>query len=187
MNEIIPEIVQRRARRALSYRPIAAEVVDRLLRAAVLAPSCSNNQPWRFIVVSEGPRLESLKEALSRGNAWARRSPCIVAAVTQLEYDCRFSDRRDYALFGVGLAVANLILQGTREGLYAHPIAGYTPEVVKQVLSIPPEAIVVTLVILGYPGDEAELSEKQRITEHQERVRKPFEEVVMYQGWEGKR
>jgi len=185
MAEIVPEIQARRARRAMSFRPIAEDVIERLVGAAVLAPSCSNNQPWRFVVVADPARLEALKEALSRGNAWARRSPCIVVAVTDRTFDCMLSDRRDYALFDVGLAVQNIVLQGTREGLIAHAIAGFTPELVKQVLGIPAEHLVITLVILGYPGDEAALSEKQRITEHEERTRKPLSEVRMRDRWEG--
>jgi nitroreductase len=183
VQDIVPEIVARRARRALSYRPIAQDVMDRMLEAATLAPSCFNNQPWRLVVVSDPERLERLKSALSSGNAWARRSPCIVAAVTNLELDCRSSDRRDYALFDVGLAVANLVLQGTREGLIAHPIAGYDPTVVKEALEVPESDIAVTLVILGYPGDEAALTEKQRAGERSERARKPLGEVAMRDRW----
>jgi nitroreductase len=108
-----------------------------------------------------------------------------VAVVTDRTFDCMLSDLRDYALFDVGLAVQNLVLQGTREGLFAHPIAGFTPELVKQVLGIPAGHLVITLVILGYPGDEAALSEKQRITEHEGRTRKPQSEVVMRDRWEG--
>ena len=185
MPEIIPEIAVRRARRAMSHRPVAEEVVQRLLEAATLAPSCSNNQPWRFVVVSEPEQLERLREALTRGNAWAQRSPCVVAAVTDVDTDCRLGDRRDYALFDLGLAVGNLVSQGTREGLYAHPIAGFQPQKVKEVLGIPAGHIVVTLVILGYPGDEAALNEKQRAEEHAERVRRPLAEVAMRDRWGG--
>lgn len=181
--DIVPEIVARRARRALSYRPVSDEVVARMLEAATLAPSCFNNQPWRLVAVREPETLEPLRAALSSGNAWARRSPCIVAAVTNPELDCRSSDRRDYALFDLGLAVSNLLAQGTREGLVAHPIAGYDPEAVKRALGIPDGDIAVTLVILGYPGDEAALTEKQRASERSERVRKPLGEVAMRDRW----
>ncbi len=183
MPEILPAIFARRARRALSYRPLADETVDRLIEAATLAPSCSNKQPWRYVVVRSPDQLERLKEALTANNAWARRSPCIVVAVTMPELDCRSSDRRDYALFDLGLSVQNLILQGTHEGLYAHPIAGFEPEVVRTVLGVPEEQIVVTLVILGYPGDEAALTERQRETEHAGRVRRPRAEVSMPDRW----
>lgn len=183
MHDILQAILTRRARRALSFRPLSDDTVARLMEAATLAPSCSNKQPWRYVVVRSPERLDALKEALAANNAWARRSPCIVVAVTSPDLDCRSSDRRDYAYFDLGLSVQNLILQGTHEGLYAHPIAGFEPQVVRSVLGIPEEQVVVTLVILGYPGDEAALTERQRETEHAGRTRKPVAEVFAVDRW----
>ena len=180
---MLREIEERRARRALSDRPIDAEVVERVMRAATLAPSCFNNQPWRYVVVRESGALSRVKEGLSRGNYWASPSPMIVAAVTQAGLDCTLSDGRDYAFFDLGLATANLMLQATSEGLYAHPIAGFKPEEIRTALGVPPEFTILTLVILGYPGDESELSEDHRASEHAGRSRKPAEEVISHDGW----
>ena len=51
--DLIPEIIQRRAKRALSEKKIPQDIVDRIMKATTFAPSCSNNQPWRFLVVTE--------------------------------------------------------------------------------------------------------------------------------------
>jgi nitroreductase len=107
----------------------------------------------------------------------------VVAVLTQPELDCRFDDRRDYALFGAGLATGNLLAQATREGLIAHPIAGFKPVPIKEALGVPPELILITLVILGYPGEESGLSEKHRVQEHAPRERKPLTEVLRYERW----
>jgi nitroreductase len=167
----------------MDQRTVPEQIVERLLTAATLAPSCNNNQPWRFVVVRRAEELEKVRENLSRGNYWARKAPLIVLALTQPELDCRLDDRRDYALFAAGLAVANLLLQATREGLIAHPIAGFKPVPIKEALGILPELILVTLVIVGYPGEESGLSEKHRIQEHSLRDRKPLNEVVKYERW----
>jgi nitroreductase len=183
MGELLHEIETRRALRALDGRPIPEQVVARMLTAATLAPSCNNNQPWRFLVVRRPEELGKVRDHLSSGNYWARKAPLIVLVLTQPELDCRFDDRRDYALFGTGLAVDNLLLQATREGLIAHPIAGFKPVPIKEALGIPPELILITLVIIGYPGDESGLSEKHRAQEHSPRTRKPLTEVVKYERW----
>jgi glutaredoxin-dependent peroxiredoxin len=78
--------------------------------------------------------------------------PCIVCVATEAELDCRLSGRREYALFDAGLAVQNLLLQATREGLVAHPIAGFKPVEIKNLLGIPKKYTLITLVVLGYPG-----------------------------------
>jgi nitroreductase len=183
MNDLLPEIEARRARRALDERAIPEEVVQRLLTAATLAPSCFNNQPWRFLPVRRAEELEIVRANLTSGNYWARKAPLVVLVLTEPELDCRLDDRRDYALFSCGLGVENLLLQATREGLIAHPIAGFKPAPIKEALGIPQELILITLVIVGYPGEEAGLNEKHRAQEHAPRSRKPLSEVVRYERW----
>jgi len=65
---ILKEIDARRARRAYDERPVGSDVVDRILAAATLAPSCSNKQPWRFVVVDREPGLGRVRESLQPGN-----------------------------------------------------------------------------------------------------------------------
>ncbi len=183
MAELLQQISVRRARRALAERPVPEEVLSRIMTAATLAPSCFNNQPWRFVVVNREPELSAVKAHLSGGNYWARLAPCIIPVFTTPELDCRLSEGRDYALFSTGLAVENLVLQATAEGLIAHPIAGYSPGPVKEALGIPGEMILITLVVLGLPGDPAALSDKHRERERAPRSRKPMAEVVRFGRW----
>jgi nitroreductase len=155
------------------------------MEAATLAPSCANNQPWRFIAVNAAPVLDRVKEHLSSGNYWAKRSPLIVAVCTQNELDCQVSAGRDYAFFDTGMAVSNMLLQGVKEGLYTHPIAGFSPLPVKEALGIPEPVTLLTLVIFGYPGDVEELNEKHKESEVSERSRKPMDGVVSFDKWPG--
>ena len=64
MSELLKPIEVRRARRAISDRPIPKETLERLLTAATYAPSCSNNQPWRLVVVERKDQLENAKQYL---------------------------------------------------------------------------------------------------------------------------
>ena len=183
MAELLQEITARRARRALSEEKVSKEVIKRIMTAATYAPSCFNNQSWRFVVVNEEPALEQVKDALSSGNYWAKKSPLLVLAVTKPDLDCQLKDRREYALFDVGLATENLMLQAVKEGLIAHPIAGFNPTKLKEVFGIPEDYIVITVVVLGFPGDESHLNDKHLELEHSERSRKPESEVIMYNRW----
>jgi nitroreductase len=184
MKELIPEINIRRAKRALSDKKIPDEIIRRLMTAATFAPSCFNNQSWRFLVVTDDEALKKIHGALSEGNYWVKRAPAVVVVTTKLKFDCRLSDRRDYALFDCGLATENLMLQGFKEGLYTHAIAGFDPIKIKAAFHIPDEYIVITLVAVGYPGDDASLNEKHRELEHSPRNRKSESEVVCYNTWE---
>ena len=183
MEGLVHEIEIRRAKRALSGEKIPDEVLKRIMTAATYAPSCFNNQPWRFVVVNEKSKLESLHGSLSGGNYWVKKAPAIIVLATKPELDARLSDRREYALLGCGLAAENLMLQAFKEGVIGHALAGFDPFVVKAQLGIPEDYIVITLIALGYPGDESHLSEKHLAMEHSPRQRKPESEVISWNTW----
>ena len=185
MTNIVPEIEKRRACRAISNKPVPGEVVTRIMGAALLAPSCFNNQPWRFIVVKEPAVLDQVKEHLSSGNYWAKTAPIIVAVCTRDDLDCQLSAGRNYAFFDTGMAAANMLLQGVREGLYTHPIAGFSPLPVKEILKVPDDVTLLTLVILGYPGGKSALNEKHQASEEAARERRATDENVAYDRWPG--
>ncbi len=180
MKTLLPAIEARRARRALSPEPIARDEVQALVAAAHFAPSCNNNQPWRIVIVDETKTLAEVKEALSSGNYWAKEAPIILAVASRRDLDCTLSDARDYFLFGCGMAVGNLMAQATSMGLVAHPIAGYKPDAVKEILGIPEGYVLIALVIVGRPGNADKLSDKHREIELGPRTRRPLEDVVAW-------
>lgn len=183
-HSLLPVVEARRAYRAISDRPISRDALQILVQAAHWAPSCANNQPWRFVVVDAPDVLKPVKEALSGGNYWAQPSPAIIAVVSQEDLDCRIPDGRDYFLFGCGLAAMNLMLQATHMGLIAHPIAGYRSRPVKHALGVPEDHTVITLIILGYPAETPDLlSEKHLIEETAPRVRRPLQDVLAWNAW----
>lgn len=182
--ELIKAIGDRRARRALDNRSIEPDVRDRILQAATLAPSCGNSQPWRFIAVEGQASLAALKECLEGGNYWGRPAPLIIAVVTNPEWDAKLDGNRDYAYFDTGMACMNLMIQATSEGLYAHPIAGFKPFAAKEVLGIPAEHTLLTLIICGYPGSDAGLNDRHKESESSERTRKSQDQIVALDHWE---
>ncbi len=177
--DILPELVARRAFRSIATDPLPADQVQRLLDAAVLAPSCFNFQPWRMIAVT-GETLPALREALSEGNKWGTRAPLIVVFATKPSLDCRQEGGRDYAYFDLGQAALALQLQATREGLYAHPISGYSAPKAAKAVGLPEDFVALTLVIVGRPGDGSLLSERQVEAEKAPRQRKDMAEVAFH-------
>jgi nitroreductase len=75
----------------------------------------------------------------------------------------------------------NLMLQATELGLIAHPIAGFKQVPIKELLAIPDDFTLITLIVLGYPTDDhTALSEKHQLDETSPRLRRPLPEVA---GW----
>jgi nitroreductase len=184
MADIVPEIEARRARRGYTDKAVPTETILRVFEAATKAPSCNNKQPWRFLIADEGEALAKAREALASGNYWAKVAPVLVVVTTQDDLDCRLSDNRDYAMFDTGMAVMGLMMQATREGLYAHPMAGFSPETLRESFGIEDETRVVTMIAIGYPGDGTNLNEKHAESEKSDRTRKELAEVVQWNGWQ---
>jgi nitroreductase len=180
--DILPELVARRARCAIAADPLPVEQVQRLLCAATFAPSCANSQPWRIVAVTGG-RLPAVRQALREGNKWATRAPLIFVMATKPSLDMRLEAGRDYAYFDLGMAAMALMLQATREGLYAHPIAGYTPSSVAKAVELPEDFVPLTLIVVGKPGDDALLNEGQKLREHGPRTRKGLAEIAFRDSW----
>lgn len=177
--DVVKAIETRRAYRSLDPVDITEDLVRQLADAAHKSASCFNNQSWRFVFVHEKGQLDRVKEALTKGNAWARASSMIIVVMSRREYDCMPPDR-DLYLFDTGMATAHLILRATELGLVAHPISGYHHEVVREVLGIPPELTVACLVIVGRKADKPSpvLEPWQLERDTGPRVRKPLEEVM---------
>lgn len=178
----VSEAIQtRRAYRSLEPVIITKEIVEDLATHAGLSASCFNNQPWRYVFVYEKEKIEKMFETVSRGNKWVQLSSLIIAVFSKPDDDCKIRDRI-YHQFDVGMATAFLILRATELGLVAHPIAGFSPKKVKEVLSIPEEYSVITLVIVGKKADSIHefLSEDQVEKEKNRPLRKKLAEYTYH-------
>lgn len=172
-------IRERRAYRSLIPVEIPDDLIEDLARNARLAPSCFNNQPWRFVFVRSPEMRKKMHDALSTGNVWAHAASMIIAVFSKKEDDCIIRDRI-YHQFDCGLAAGFLILRATEMGLVAHPIAGFSPKKTRAILGIPEEYKVITLIIVGKHADKVSpiLSEKQTASEKRRPRRKNLSEFV---------
>ena len=174
-------IRQRRAYRSLTPVEITEELVRDLAECASLSASCFNNQPWRFVFVSDPEVLARMRDVMSKGNEWTFDASMIIAVLSKKEYDCVIRER-EYYLFDVGMATAFMTLRATELGLVAHPIAGYSPKKTREVLGIPDDVDVVTLVNVGRHSDTVNpvLSEDQAKAEKERPPRLPLEKIMFF-------
>ncbi|MCX8122976.1 MAG: nitroreductase family protein [Spirochaetes bacterium] len=174
-------IENRRAYRSLVPVVITENMVSELAKAASLAPSCYNNQPWRFVFVYEKTKLEELKKTLAKGNEWAHKASMIIAVFSKEKDDCVLKNRI-YHQFDTGMATALLLLKATELGLVAHPIAGYDEAEVHKVCNIPDEYTVITLIIIGKKDSTIhdDLTEWQKESEKIRPPRKALEEFAFH-------
>jgi nitroreductase len=178
-------IAKRRAYRSLAPVSITKALMDDLAECARLAPSCFNKQPWRYIFIHDPDVLKQMRAALSSGNEWVHYASLIIVVLSKNDMDCLMKDGREYYAYDVGMATGFMILRATELGLVAHPIAGYDPAVTRQVLGIPKEMEVITLVNVGKHTDNISpvLSEKQIELEKHRPERLPLDKIYCENGY----
>lgn len=182
---IEPLLQQRWSPRAFAARPVEPAKLLRLWEAARWSASCSNQQPWYFLVATREDDAEYARmlSCLRENNQqWAAHAPVLMVSVAKLSFDMNGQPNR-YAFHDVGLAVANLIVQATALGLRVHQMAGFYPDKVRQLYGVPDDFEPVAGIVLGYPGDPAILSEELRQRELAPRVRKPLESFIFQGAW----
>jgi nitroreductase len=172
-------IRKRRAYRSLIPVKITKDLIKDLSECAQITASCFNNQPWKYIFVYEPEMLKKMHTALSQGNEWAHKASMIIVVIGKQEDDCVIHNRIYYR-FDIGMATEAIILRATELGLIAHPIAGYSPEKTREILGVPEDFNVITLVIVGKHSDNINpvLSEKQIQAEKKRPERIPIDKFV---------
>ena len=176
---------QRWSPRAFSDRRVEPDTLRSLFEAARWAPSSNNEQPWSFIVATKDDQAEHsrLLSCLVEGNSlWAQHAPVLMGSIARMSFEDDGKPNR-HAFHDVGQAVANLIVQATALGLMAHQMAGFHPDKVKELYSVPKEFEPVAAIALGYPGDPQSLPDKLRTRELAPRERKHLTEFVFTGRW----
>ncbi|MHA1194297.1 MAG: nitroreductase family protein [Promethearchaeota archaeon] len=172
-------IESRRSYRLLDPVKITNGIISDLGNSARLSPSCFNNQPWKYIFIYDELKLRELQEAISKKNKRVKRASLIIAVFSKQENDCNVGER-EYYLFDTGMATAFLILRATELGLVAHLIAGFNEERAKEILKIPKNMRLITLVIIGKHSEEINesMTDSQKSQERVRPQRKELSEFI---------
>jgi nitroreductase len=179
---ILEEIMNRRSGRAFLSKPIPDEMLNSILEAGRWAPSCANTQAWNFIVLRNKEVLAVAHEALSGGNTYAKAAPVMIIVAAKEDGGCG-AHGLPYFMMDVGLAVENMLLQAVHLGLVGHPTAGWNEAELKEIIELPKEYRIVTVVFFGYEGDVEALDEVDRAKAARPRTRRDLSEIVHWDKW----
>jgi len=186
-------IRDRRSIRKYLSEEIVHSVTQRVLEAAIWAPSAHNAQPWRFIEVRDPKVKHGLAEAMAE--EWNKdlgddglssedrmclieasikqfaEAPVLIIACLTLEDMDRYADERrrkaEYTMAVQSLAasVQNLLLAAHAEGLGACWFCAplFCPERVREVLGVPGDVEPQALITLGFPAEKPEVPARKAL------------------------
>lgn len=150
--DVFEAIQERRSIRAYMDKPVPREIMEKILEAARLAPSARNSEPWHFIAVTSKEK----RQVLSKGRfaKFVAQAPLVIVACG----DKKASPK--WHTIDVALAVENMILTATSEGLGTCCVGSFDQKDVKSALGIPENFEVLVMLTVGYPGQKLDLSSK---------------------------
>ena len=158
-------------------RAIEREQMDALMEAARWAPSCFNEQPWRFVFCNRHDDEVAWQFAVSclapKNQLWARNAPLLILACASETFSRNGKPNR-WAHYDTGAASENICLQATSMGLFAHQMGGFDPERANEVFRIPPNTTAIAMIAVGYYGEPGELDSDYAASELATRERNPL-------------
>lgn len=147
--DIAEAIKKRRSIRSYLDKPVEEQKLQAVLEAGQLAPSASNRQEWRYVVVKDKLLRENLAHAACEQTFVGEARVVIVACAETDEHRMRCG-QLCYPI-DVAISVDHMTLKAVEEGLGTCWIGAFDEEEVKRLLNIPKRIRVVALLPLGYP------------------------------------
>lgn len=151
--DALDAILGRRSIRRFRPDPVDETRVEKLLRAAMAAPSAGNQQPWRFVVL----RDRAVREELSRKSPYAAMLPGAPLGIAVCG-DLSAEKHEGFWVQDCSAAVQNLLVAAHALGLGAVWLGYYPDEErwkgAQDVLRLPKEIVPLCVIALGYPQEE---------------------------------
>lgn len=156
-------IISKRDRREYSAKPLADDLVHRILQAGRMAGSSSNSQLVRYVVYRNRDNMKALMSH-GRGTRPLEGAQLYVLALLK-------DDARD---FDVGRGLQNMMVAAWAEGVISCPV-GLQDEVANAVVGAPEGYHISIGIAFGYPAESAAAVES--------RPRIPFEDLFHFEKW----
>ncbi|MGE5676727.1 MAG: nitroreductase family protein [Pseudomonadota bacterium] len=146
-------IFERKSVRKYQNKPVEKEKVEKLLRAAMQAPSAGNQQPWEFLVIQDKTTLKKLSEM----SQYSRMLDGAGLAVVLLGNTERIR-MMGYWEQDMGAATENLLLEAVELGLGAVWL-GVSPmqdrmNYISNLFDLPENIKPFSIVSVGYPAED---------------------------------
>ena len=180
--EVLEAIRTRRSIRKYQPTAVDEQTLELVLDAARWAPSWANTQCWRFIVVRDNRVKDRVADTLGLNKEGAtnpalaaiKQAPLLIVACAELGKSGGWdgnpvTDKGDWYMFDVALAMQNLALAAHSLGLATVHIGNFDAKKVAEILGVPQGYCVVEMTPLGYPDQI-----------RNPRPRKELSEIVFY-------
>lgn len=147
------EIFLRRSIRKFSDQPVESEKIDKLLRAAMQAPSAANQQAWEFIVVQDKNQLAKVADTSPYAKPAANSAVTFALLADENKMKVPTGWEQD-----MGAAAENMLLEAVHLGLggvwFGVATAESVIQNVRSLFELPANIRPFALISVGYPDGQ---------------------------------
>lgn len=146
--------------------------INASIEAASTAPSCFNEQPWRYFIAYDNEDVALVKSTLASANElWNKPVQMYIVLLSSDIFE-KNGKENPYSWFDSGTAWGFFTMEAHKRGLITHAMAGFSKKDLKRKLCIESSLSVIALIAVGYLHEEALEHEKPN-------SRKPIEKIIV--------
>lgn len=147
---------KRRSIRRYKDKPVESEKIDRLVEAALRAPSSRGFNPWEFVVVTDRILLEKLSKAKPHGASFLKDASLGIVVCADPEKCDVWVEDASIASIYIHLAAESLELGSCwiqiRKRM--HDQTKTAEQYIRELLNIPKHLNVESMIAIGYPAEK---------------------------------
>jgi nitroreductase len=156
-------ILSRRSIRHYTKQPVSEELIEKILRGAMAAPSARNEQSWEFVVIDDRDILDAIPK-YHEFSEMLHEAPLAIAVCG----DVREEVLLEYWQQNCAAATQNILLTAHAHGLGTVWLGIYpNPMRVKQtqtLLNLPEGVMPMAIIAVGYPAEEKKPSQRYNLS-----------------------
>lgn len=167
--DFIKLAAERYSVRSFQDKAIEKEKLDLILKAGQLAPTAANLQPQKVYILKSEKALQTV-DGLTR----SRYGAPVVLLVTynkDIEWNNRLEPGVTAGEQDASIVATHMMMEAADLGLGSVWVCGFSPSKAKEAFNIPENEVVVMMLPIGYPAEDAKPSPMHT-------SRKPLEETT---------
>jgi nitroreductase len=157
--EIYEALLNRRSIRKYARQKISKENIDKILKAAMYAPSAMNLQAWQFIVIDQKELLAEIVKSIPYAEMLKQSAAAIIVCG-----DSAIEKNESWLLQNCSASIQNILLAAHGLGIGSCWIAIHGMDAVykkiKAQFNFPENIVPVSLISLGYPDETVTVEER---------------------------
>lgn len=151
MQDFLQLASERYSVRKYADKPIENEKLEKILKAAQIAPTAANFQPQRIFVIKSEENLEKIRDF----TPYCFNAPIILMICYDKNISWKGIDGHDSGHVDAAIATTQMMLEAYDLGIGSVWVRGYDSRILEKLFDLPDNLVSVALLPIGYPSEDS--------------------------------